>query len=97
MHLGTLYGAVKASRPVYSHMKIRVKKTVWPRSDVKIVDKIGEGFYADVFLVREKKSGGKVELLYFFFLIPSPNLELKFRERISELNLVSITTQNNSM
>ena len=66
MPLGTQYRAIKASRPIYSRMKIRVKKTVWPRSDVKIVDKIGEGFFADVFLVREKKSGGKVVFLYFF-------------------------------
>jgi len=46
-----------------SGWSIDFKKTVWPRSDVKIVDKIGEGFYADVFLVREKKSGGKAMVL----------------------------------
>jgi len=46
-----------------SGWSIDFKKTVWPRSDVKIVDKIGEGFFADVFLVREKKSGGKAMVL----------------------------------
>lgn len=63
-----------------SGWSIDFKKTVWPRSDVKIVDKIGEGFFADVFLVREKKSGGKVVYFYLLwnFEISSTNFRAQF-------------------